>query len=109
MSVAEIAAGALLALGGFFFVAGSVGILRFPDTPSRLHALTKADNAGLGLLALAAMLHFGSWIIAAKIALVWLFALLASGAASQLLARTVLDDASVPPAEPGPTPDRAAK
>ena len=35
--------------GVFFFLAGTVGLLRFPDALSRLHALTKADNLGLGL------------------------------------------------------------
>ena len=38
--------------GAFFFLAGAVGLLRFPDTLSRLHALTKADNLGLGLVVL---------------------------------------------------------
>jgi multicomponent Na+:H+ antiporter subunit G len=38
--------------GAFFFLAGSVGLLRFPDALSRLHALTKADNLGLGLVML---------------------------------------------------------
>jgi multicomponent Na+:H+ antiporter subunit G len=36
--------------GSFFFMAGTVGLLRFPDTLSRLHALTKADNLGCGLV-----------------------------------------------------------
>ena len=39
-----------LVLGALFFLAGVVGLLRFPDTLSRLHALTKADNVGLGLI-----------------------------------------------------------
>ena len=38
--------------GAFFFLAGTVGLLRFPDTLTRLHALTKADNLGLGLIVL---------------------------------------------------------
>ena len=38
--------------GAFFFLAGTVGLLRFPDTLTRLHALTKADNLGLGLVVL---------------------------------------------------------
>ena len=37
-------------VGAFFFLAGTVGLLRFPDTLTRLHALTKADNLGLGLV-----------------------------------------------------------
>ena len=32
--------------GAFFFLAGTVGLLRFPDLLTRLHALTKADNLG---------------------------------------------------------------
>ena len=38
--------------GAFFFFAGTVGLLRFPDSLTRLHALTKADNLGLGLVVL---------------------------------------------------------
>ena len=38
--------------GAFFFLAGTVGLLRFPDPLTRLHALTKADNLGLGLVVL---------------------------------------------------------
>ena len=38
--------------GAFFFLAGTVGLLRFPDTLTRLHALTKSDNLGLGLVVL---------------------------------------------------------
>ena len=38
--------------GALFFLAGTVGLLRFPDSLSRLHALTKADNLGLGLIVL---------------------------------------------------------
>jgi hypothetical protein len=35
-----------------FFIGGTVGLLRFPDVHSRLHALTKADNLGLGLISM---------------------------------------------------------
>ena len=45
-SVSAVSAGAL------FFLAGTVGLLRFPDSLTRLHALTKVDNLGLGLVVL---------------------------------------------------------
>lgn len=83
----QILALALLAAGVVFYVAGSIGLLRFPDAPSRLHALAKADNVGLGLVSLAATLYWAEPAIAAKIALVWLFAIIASGMTAQLLAR----------------------
>ena len=41
---------ALIGAGALFFLAGSIGVLRLPDLLSRLHALTKADNLGLGLV-----------------------------------------------------------
>lgn len=83
---------ALLFVGVFFYAAGSLGLLRLPDTASRLHALTKADNVGLGLIALAAALHWGSVAIAAKIAAVWLFAIMAAGTTAQLMAQSARSD-----------------
>ena len=38
--------------GAFFFLAGTLGLLRFPNSLTRLHALTKVDNLGLGLVVL---------------------------------------------------------
>ena len=87
MTWTDLAVTLLLSAGLFFYAAGTVGLLRFPDAASRLHALTKADNVGLGLVALAAALQWGSLAIAAKIAAVWLFAILAAGTGAQLMAR----------------------
>ena len=42
--------------GAFFYLAGTVGLLRFPDAYTRLHALTKADNLGLALVVLGLLL-----------------------------------------------------
>jgi multicomponent Na+:H+ antiporter subunit G len=68
----------LLAAAAVFFVAGTVGLLRFPDLYSRLHALTKADNVGLGLTVLALILQAESWVVAAKLSLIWVMVLAAS-------------------------------
>lgn len=46
---------ACIVLGCFFYLAGTVGLLRLPDVFTRLHALTKADNLGLGLIVLGAI------------------------------------------------------
>lgn len=76
-----------IAGGAFFFLAGTVGLLRFPDTLTRLHALTKADNLGLGLIVLGLMPRFDSLLAAVKLVVVWLLVLLASAVVSQLIAR----------------------
>jgi multicomponent Na+:H+ antiporter subunit G len=74
--------------GGFFFMAGTVGLLRFPDPLSRLHALTKADNLGLGLVVLGLLFQMEGLLAALKLITVWLLALLAGATVTQLIART---------------------
>lgn len=74
--------------GAFFFLAGTVGLLRFPDTLTRLHALTKADNLGLGLVVMG-LLPQAEWPLGGiKLIAIWLFALLAGATVGQLMART---------------------
>ena len=74
--------------GSFFFLAGTVGLLRFPDSLSRLHALTKADNLGLGLVILGLLFQAEGLFAALKLVGIWLFALLAGATVAQLIART---------------------
>jgi multicomponent Na+:H+ antiporter subunit G len=88
--MADLATCVLTGIGLVFFVAGSAGFLRFPDVFSRLHALTKADNLGLGFIALGIALQAGSWRDVALLALVWTLMLLAAGTVSQLIARDAL-------------------
>lgn len=90
--------------GAFFFLAGTVGLLRFPDTLTRLHALTKADNLGLGLVVLGLLPQAESLRGGLKLVCVWLLVLLAGATVSQLIARAALDHE---PSEPG-SPARAA-
>lgn len=87
---------ACLALGGFFFLAGTLGLLRFPDVYSRLHALTKADNVGLGLVILGLSLEAGTVMAAGKMLLVWLLVLLASSSVAHLVARDSLRRGDLP-------------
>ena len=82
--------GAVLA-GAFFFLAGTVGLLRFPDPLTRLHALTKADNLGLGLIVVG-LLPQVAWPFGAfKLIAVWLIGLFAATTVSQLMARAARD------------------
>lgn len=73
--------------GAFFFFAGTVGLLRFPDALTRLHALTKADNLGLGLVVLGLLPRTGSLLAALKLVAIWALILLASATAAQLIGR----------------------
>jgi len=73
--------------GVFFFLAGTVGLLRFPDALTRLHALTKADNLGLGLVVVGLLPRADGVLGALKLISIWLLVLLASATVSQLIAR----------------------
>jgi multicomponent Na+:H+ antiporter subunit G len=78
----------ILILGGvFFYLTGSIGLLRLPDLFSRLHALTKADNLGLGLLTAGLALHAQDLLIMLKLVLIWLAVLAASATSAHLIAR----------------------
>jgi multicomponent Na+:H+ antiporter subunit G len=75
--------------GAFFFMAGTLGLLRFPDTLSRLHALTKADNVGLGLVVLGLLPLADSLLGALKLVVIWVLVQLAGATAGQLVAQVV--------------------
>jgi len=75
--------------GAFFFFAGTVGLLRFPDSLTRLHALSKADNLGLGLVVLGLLPQVDSVSAGLKIVGIWLLVLLSGATAAQWIARTL--------------------
>lgn len=77
----------LLVTGCLFFAIGTLGLFRLTDTRDRLHALTKVDNLGLGLIALALLPSAPTVGDGAKILLVWLVVLVASATSAHLIAR----------------------
>jgi multicomponent Na+:H+ antiporter subunit G len=74
-----------VSVGVVFFIAGTVGLLRFPDVYCRLHALTKANNLGLGFLFVGLALQAPGWAAGAQLALVWLLALASAATICHLL------------------------
>jgi multicomponent Na+:H+ antiporter subunit G len=82
--------------GLVFFLAGTVGLLRFPDALTRLHALTKADNLGLGLIVLGLLPQCPDITSALKLIAIWVLVQFAGASASQLIAQFVRRN------EPGP-------
>ena len=95
MSVArDIITVAGVSAGVFFFFAGTVGLIRFPDTLTRLHALSKADNLGLGFVVLGLLPQTGGLRDGLKLISIWMFVLLAGATVSQLIARTARQSGS---------------
>lgn len=92
MSAVVEALGLLLVVSGaVFFTAGTVGLVRFPDVRSRLHALTKADNLGLGLVLAGVAVLLGSATAAGLALLTWVLALAAASASARALGAVEAD------------------
>jgi multicomponent Na+:H+ antiporter subunit G len=90
MTVADLGwTATFVSLGALFFFAGWLGLVRFPDALSRLHALSKADNVGLGLVVIG-LLPQASWPFGVlKLMALWLLGVLVGGATGQMLAGAI--------------------
>ncbi|TDT43358.1 multisubunit sodium/proton antiporter MrpG subunit [Halospina denitrificans] len=82
----------LLITGCLFFAIGTLGLFRFRDTLSRIHALTKVDNLGLGFLVIALLPQVASPTVGLKVLLIWMVALAASATSAHLVARAVVSE-----------------
>ena len=80
----------LILAGSVFLVTGAIGLIRFPDFWSRLHALSVLDSAGV-LLLLAGMCIQGGWsLVTVKLAIIGLFLLVTGPTATHALANAAL-------------------
>jgi multicomponent Na+:H+ antiporter subunit G len=86
----------LIVAASFFFLAGTVGLLRLPDVYTRLHALTKADNLGLLLIAVAAALKADSWEVVVKLVIIWVLVIVSSSTVAHLIGRVTLQNGQIP-------------
>ena len=77
----------LASAGAFFFLVGTLGLLRFPDFYARTHAATKCDTVGAGAVLLALALLRGLQPDVMKLILLAGLVLLSSPTAAHALAR----------------------
>lgn len=96
MSLVDLITIPLIVAGCFFFLAGTLGLLRLPDVFTRLHAITKADNVGLVLIVVAAMLQVDSWATRFKLGLIWILILITGATVSHLIGRGALNAGQQP-------------
>lgn len=86
----EILSWICLSVGGFLGVSGAVGLLRFPDFFTRLHAAGVTDTLCVGLILLGLMLQAGWSLVLVKLILILLFLFFTSPTASHALAKAAL-------------------
>jgi multicomponent Na+:H+ antiporter subunit G len=87
MSPLQLLSVLLVVLGACFFAVGAVALVRFPDALSRLHAVSKAASAGMGLTVMGLLLRASSVFLALKLLFVWGLVWVAGATGGQLAAR----------------------
>jgi multicomponent Na+:H+ antiporter subunit G len=83
----NVVAGIFMISGSLFTLIGGIGVIRFSDLMSRVHAAAKAPTLGLMLVAVGAAIEIGSFDAAVALALVVVLQLLTSPVATHVLAR----------------------
>lgn len=76
----------LFLTGGAAVVIGALGIVRFPDFFTRLHAAGVTDTAGAELIVFAMMLQAPSWLVVSKLGFIAIFLALTSPVATHAIA-----------------------
>jgi multicomponent Na+:H+ antiporter subunit G len=87
--VADVAGAALVLLGAFLCFAAAVGLARFPDVLSRMHAATKPQTLGLILVAAGVELSLRTWAAFGTVVLIAALQLATAPVAAHLVGRTV--------------------
>ncbi len=80
----------LLATGALAVLVGAVGILRFPDFFTRIHAAGVTETAGIGLIAAGLMIEAGWTLVSVKLLIILAFILLTGPTASHALAKAAI-------------------
>jgi multicomponent Na+:H+ antiporter subunit G len=83
----EIIVGCILIVGALFALLAAVGMVRFPDLYTRMHAASKAGTLGSGLMLLALALYSAEFSVVSRALAGIVFFLLTTPVAAHLLAR----------------------
>jgi len=87
--IMELIGVGFIVAGVFFFAAGTLGLIRFPDVLTRMHATTKCDTLGAGLVLVGLMFFPGTIYLKLKLAVIIVFLWIANPTAAHYMARAV--------------------
>ncbi len=88
MSFLDIISSVLLISGAFFGLSGAIGLFKFPDFFTRVHAASVTDSIAAILILSGLLLQTSFDINTAKLLFILLFLMLTSPAASHALAKS---------------------
>ncbi len=82
--------------GAGFLIVGSIGVIRFPDFWSRLHAAAIIDSAATALFLLGMIMQSGLTLVTVKLALIGLFLFITGPTATHAVANAAFVSGSRP-------------
>ncbi len=88
--VLDIISWIFLVCGSIFCLTGAVGLFRFPEFFSRIHAASLTDTLGASLILIGLMFQAGWSLALPKLILILIFSLLAGTTASHAMAKAAL-------------------
>jgi len=86
-NVIDTVSAVFMVLGALMSLAAAVGLLRFPDLLSRMHAATKPQVLGLFLLLAAIGLQLRTWWVWPVLLVAWIFQLLTVPVSAHMVGR----------------------
>ncbi len=95
-TILSIASALCLLLGSFLCLSGGVGILRFPDFYSRMHAAGVTDTLAAAMILIGLMLQNPEALVMLKLLLILLMTIFISPVASHALAKAAFKNDLVP-------------
>ncbi len=89
-AILDIVSWAALLTGGFLIITGGIGLVRFPDLYTRMHAAGVTDTGGAGLVLFGLMLQAGLTLVTVKLVLILWLVLFTGSVSSHALAKAAL-------------------
>ncbi len=90
MILLDVASWALILAGSAFIIVGALGILRFPDVYTRMHAASVIDTLGAGFLFAGLMLQAGFTQVTLKLLFILLLFFFTGPVITHALAQAAL-------------------
>ena len=94
--IADILSWGLIIIGSVSMLIGGIGVLRFPDVYTRMHAASITDTMGAGALLLGLTIQAGVTLVAVKLILMLVFLFFTSPTSSFSLAHAALSSGVEP-------------
>ena len=95
-SITDVLSWVLILIGGFSVIAGAIGVLRFPDVYTRMHAASITDTLGAGTIIAGLILQAGLTLVSAKLFLILIFIFFTSPTSSFAFAHAALSSGIKP-------------